>query len=130
MIPLRKSPFHSSIFALGLTAIALLASLLLGPYLEPDIYLLFLVAVWLSAWYYGRTGGLTATGASAALLLFFFLRPESSAAAAPSWSVALRSVTYLAMSLLITWVTASWRESRQLLSSTLSSIADAVLATD
>ncbi len=130
MIPLRPSPLHSSVFALALTAVALLLSLLLGPYLEPDIYLLFLVAVWLSAWYYGRTGGLTATGASTALILFFFLRPESSTAAAPSWSVALRSLTYLAMALLITWVTASWRESRQLLSSTLSSIADAVLATD
>src|SRR5438105_245316 len=34
------------------------------------------------------------------------------------------------MALLITWVTASWRESRHLLASTLSSIADAVVATD
>ncbi|HEY2013965.1 MAG TPA: response regulator [Bryobacteraceae bacterium] len=121
---------HSSVFALALTALALLLSLLLGPYLEPDIYLPFLGAVWLSAWYYGRTGGLTSTFASAVLILYFFLRPENAAAEAPAWRIALRALTFLAMALLITWVTALWRESRQLLSSTLSSIADAVLATD
>ena len=37
--------------------LAWLASLLIRPYLEPDAFLLFLVAVWLSAWYYGRAIG-------------------------------------------------------------------------
>ncbi|SPE36425.1 PAS/PAC sensor hybrid histidine kinase [Candidatus Sulfopaludibacter sp. SbA6] len=130
MIPLRPSPLNNIIFALAITAQALLLTIWLGPYLGPDRYLLFLAGVWLSAWYYGRTSGLTATIASVGLIVFFFLRPGTFAALAPSGNVVLVSVTFLAMALLITWVTASWRESRQLLSSTLSSIADAVVATD
>ena len=62
MFPLRRSPFHSGVFALALTAVALLISLLVHPYLEPNTFLLFIVAVWLSAWYYGRAGGALATG--------------------------------------------------------------------
>ena len=37
---------------------------------------------------------------------------------------------YIAIASLLTWVTASWRDSRRLFASTLSSITDAVLATD
>jgi PAS domain S-box-containing protein len=39
-------------------------------------------------------------------------------------------LVFAALASLVTWATASWRESRRLFSSTLSSIADAVLATD
>jgi len=130
MIPLRPSPLNSSIIALALTALALLLSIWLGTYLESGRYLLFLVAVWLSAWYCGRTGGLTAAIASVALIVFLFLRPETFPMLAPKGNLVLVPATFLAMALLVTWVTASWRESRQLLSSTLSSIADAVVATD
>ena len=69
---LERSPLHGSVVALALTALALLVSLLLRPYLEPDICLLFLVAVWLSAWYYGRAIGMVAAGASALALFGFF----------------------------------------------------------
>ena len=41
---LERSPLYGSVVALALTAVALLVSLLLRPYLEPDIFLLFLVA--------------------------------------------------------------------------------------
>ncbi len=123
------SPVHSSVFALALTAVAILSTLLLRPFLEPDIFVLFIAAVWISAWFYGRTGGLSATGASAVAILFFFLRPDTSAPT-PSWPVLLRISGFVVFSALITWVTASWRESRRLFSSTIASIGDAVVATD
>jgi K+-sensing histidine kinase KdpD len=77
MIRLERSPLYGSVVALALTAVALLISLLLRPYLEPDIFLLFLVVVWLSTWYYGLTIGLAASGASALALLVFFFPGEA-----------------------------------------------------
>jgi PAS domain S-box-containing protein len=128
MDQLRRSPLTSSVFALAITAVAVLVSWVLRPYLEADIFLLFTMAVWLSAWYYGRTGGLMAAAASTLAVVYFFLRQES--AGAWSWTQAYRLGAFVAVALLITWVTASWRENRRLLSATLSSIGDAVVATD
>src|SRR3979490_3325712 len=105
---LARSPLNGSVVALALTAIALLVSLLLRPYLEPDIFLLFVVAVWLSAWYYGRTIGLLAVGASAFALLYFFIDGVT-----PAWAVGARLAAFLVTGSLITWVTAAWRESRR-----------------
>jgi len=123
------SPLTSGVFALALTAAAVFGSWLLRPYIEPDIFILFIVAVWLSAWYYGRAGGVTAALASAVAILYFFLRTNTEAP--PSlWSLTARMIVFLSMAALITWVTSSWRASRQLLEATLSSIGDAVLATD
>jgi two-component system cell cycle sensor histidine kinase/response regulator CckA len=129
MNPFKNSPLNSSVVALALSSAALLLSLVIRPYIEQDIFLLFFVAVWLSALYYGRVGGLTATGASALAILYFFLRPDPEATT-PSWSVLTRLIVFVLMASLLTWLTASWRESRRLLDSTLSSIGDAVLATD
>ena len=129
MIAPPRSPVHSSVFALALTAVALLISLVIHPYLEPNTFLLFIVAVWLSAWYHGRAGGALATAASSIAVLYFFLRPGATAADL-SWSLAARLLGFVLMALLITWVTASWRESRRLLAATLSSIGDGVLVTD
>lgn len=129
MNPLKSSLLRGSAVALSLTALALVVSLVLGPYLEPNIFLPFIVAVWLSTWYHGRAAGLTATVASAVAILYFFLRPDS-AAMATSFSTLSRLFAFVAMASLIAWVTASWRESRRLLAATLSSIADAVLAID
>jgi two-component system cell cycle sensor histidine kinase/response regulator CckA len=129
MNSLKRSPVDSTVFALALAAAALLVSLLIRDYLGADISLLFLLAVWLSAWLYGRTGGLTATAASALAILYFFLRPDP-AATAPSWYVLTRLFMFVLMASLITLATASWRDSRRLFVSTLSSIGDAVLASD
>lgn len=129
MKALRKSPLDGSIFALAATAAALLITLLLRPLLAPNLFLLFLAAVWVSAWFYGRTAGLAATAASAFAVMYFFLRPELGGAA-PAWGSLVRLAIFIVMAALITWITASWRNSRRLLSSTLSSIGDAVLATD
>jgi PAS domain S-box-containing protein len=120
-----RTPLHGSFVALVLTGVALVVSLLLRRYLEPDIFLLFVVAVWLSAWYYGRLFGMLTTGASALALLFFFVGGTT-----PQWAVAARLGAFLVTASLITWVTAAWRESRRMLASTLASIGDAVVATD
>jgi PAS domain S-box-containing protein len=90
---------------------------------------LFIVAVWLSAWYYGRAGGALATAASSLAILYFFLRPGASPMDI-SLNMLGRLGGFVVMALLITWVTASWRESRRLLAATLSSIGDGVLVTD
>jgi hypothetical protein len=108
-----------------LVVAALLTSLLIRPYLEPDAFLLFLVAVWLSAWYYGRAIAFVAVAASAAGLAYFFLSGTGPLQAAPP-----RLAAFVVTASLIAWVTAAWRESRGLLVSTLASIADAVVVTD
>ena len=120
-----RSPLNGSVFALALTAAAVLATWILRPYLEPDTFTLFILAVWLSAWYYGRAGGFTAAAASAVAILYFFLRQDT-----VLLTMLTRLGTFVAMAALITWVTAAWRESRRLLAATLSSIGDAVVATD
>ena len=124
-----RSPVHSSVFALALTAAALLIALVIHPYLDPNTSLLFIVVVWLSAWYHGRPGGVLATGASVLAILYFVVRPGASEADL-SWNMAARLAGFVLMALLITWVTASWRESRRLLAATLTSIGDGVLVTD
>ena len=69
---LPRSPLHSSVFALILTAVAALLSVVFGSYLAPDAYLLFVAAVWASAWYHGRTGGFVATALSILVFTFYF----------------------------------------------------------
>src|ERR1035437_10557783 len=107
MIRLERSPLYGSIVALALTAVALLISLLLRPYLEPDIFLPFLLVVWLSTWYYGLTIGLAASAASALALLVFFLP-----GAAGFWVVGARLGSFLAIAGIIIWMTAEWRGGR------------------
>jgi PAS domain S-box-containing protein len=125
----KRSPLHSSVFAVGVTAVALVIALLLKVFLEPDFFLPFMAAVVLSAWFYGRTGGLIATASSGIVILFFFLRPDP-ADQAPSVNTLARIVSFVILGSLVTWTTATYRDSRQLLSATLSSIGDAVVATD
>ncbi len=122
---LERSPLHGSVVALALTALALLVSLLLRPYVEPDIALLFMLPVWLSAWYYGRTIGMVAAGASAVALFGFFFSGITG-----YWVLGVRLGSYLAIAGVVAWMTAAWRQSRRVLSSTLAGIGDAVLATD
>ncbi len=130
MNPFRTSILHGSVLGVGLTAVAAAVSLLFRQALEPNFSFVFLAAVGASAWLSGRTAGLTATAASALAILFFFLEPAVFASPAPSWNILARLLSFILIASLLTWVTASWRDSRRLFSSTLSSIADAVLATD
>jgi PAS domain S-box-containing protein len=120
-----QSPLNGRVFALAATAAAALTSLLLRPYLDSCIFILFVVAVWASAWYYGRAGGIAASAASTVSIFFLFLRADSS-----PWRAAAQLAAFIVTAVLITWMTSAWRESRRLLDATLSSIGDAVLATD
>ncbi len=129
MSQLHRSPLHSSVAALLLCAMALLAALLLRPLLEPYTFLLFLAAAWASAWFYERTGGIIAIAASAVAILYFLFRPEA-AFTGFSWYVVARLTAFVLMGGLIVWVTASLREGRRLFAATLSSIGDAVAVAD
>ena len=126
---LKRSPLHGSVFAMGVSAAALLITVVLRPYLEPNIFVFFVLGAWVSAWQYGRTGGLVATAISAVAILYFFLRPDPGVTA-PSWNVLFRLTAFVVMGSVVTWMTAAWREGKQLFSATLSSIGDAVLVTD
>src|SRR5579863_7830813 len=125
---LLKNPvLRSSAVAFALTALALMISLVLGPNLEGDIslltiLLLFIVAVWLTAWYQGRAGGFTASVASAAAILYFFLWPDRGTPL--SFSHVYPLLVFASMAAILTWVTASWKERRRLLAATLASLGD------
>ena len=124
---LKRSPLHGSLFALTLTAVALLLTVLLRPYLEPNVILFFLIAAWISAWQYGRTVGLVSTAFSSIAIVYFFFRSE---AAGQPWGTVPRLLAFVAIAALITWMTAAWRDGRRLFAATLSGIGDAVLVTD
>jgi two-component system, cell cycle sensor histidine kinase and response regulator CckA len=126
MPQLKRSPFHRGVFVVALTAVALIISLLLQPVLDPGFFPLFLTTVLLSSWYYGLGGGLLASALATAAVFYFFL-PHSLPPALPSLA---RLISFVAMALVVTWLTSSWRSSRGLLKATLSSIGDAVIATD
>src|SRR6185369_11111361 len=125
-----KSPLVvSTIVATSVSAVALVISMVFGPYLESNAFVPFLVAVWISAWYHGRAGGVTSTVVcAAAILYFFFIRPDPTLVL--TFGPLFRVFTFVAMAALLTWVTASWRDSRSLLAAALTSIADAVIAID
>jgi two-component system cell cycle sensor histidine kinase/response regulator CckA len=126
---LKRSPLHGSVFAMAVSAAALLVTVFLRPYLDPNIFVFFVLAAWISAWQYGRTGGLVSTAMSAVAILYFFLRPDP-AVTAPSWTVLFRLMAFVVLGSVVTWMTAAWREGKRLFSATLSSIGDAVLVTD
>lgn len=126
---LKRTPLHRSVFVLGLTALALVISLLIRPLIEPNLFSLFLAAVLLSAWYYGFAGGLLCLALSAAAILYFFLPPFFSLTVGHFNAVG-RLISFLAIGALLAWITSAWRGSKGLLAATLSSIGDAVVATD
>lgn len=126
MNPLKHTPLQGSIFAVALTALVLILSLLLRTYLEANVLFLFIAPVWLCSWYYGRTGGLAAVAASVLAIAFFLVNYAD----APFWSMPAKLAAFALTASVIAWVTGSWRNSRRLLAWTLSSIADAVVAAD
>ena len=125
MFQLKGSPLHSSVFALALTALAVLISLLLRPLLEPNFFLPFLMAVFCSAWYYGHVGGFTATVLCTAALASFLVEIR-----APLYAGGANVMAFLAISVAATGLISGWHTSRSMLTATLSSIGDGVLATD
>jgi two-component system, cell cycle sensor histidine kinase and response regulator CckA len=122
------SPLHSTVFALLLTALAVLLSVVFGPYLASEDFLFFVGAIWISAWFHGREGGISATVLSAAVFFLYFFVSGADHETVPL--KLLRILSFVVLGLFVTWLTAAWQGSRRLLVSTLSSIGDAVLATD
>jgi two-component system, cell cycle sensor histidine kinase and response regulator CckA len=123
-----RSPLNGSVFALLLTALAVLLSRVLGSFWTSQDFVFFVGAIWASAWYHGREGGFAASIFSIlAFSLYFF---ASGLDHEPVPVRILRIVSFGMLGVFITWLTASWQDSRRLLVSTLSSIGDAVLATD
>ena len=129
MFQLKDSSLHSGVFALALTTLAVLVSLLLRPLLEPNFFLPFLVAVFASAWYYGHVGGFSATALSTvALGTLLVALGEPWYAGGPNLAGCLLS--FVAISVSATGLVSGFHNSRSMLSATLSSIADGVVATD
>ena len=129
MFRIQDSSLHSGIFALSLTTLAVLVSLLLRPLLEPNLFLPFLVAVFASAWYYGHVGGFSATAlCTVALGVLLVELREPWYAAGPNLVACLLS--FVAISISATGLVSGFHASRSMLSATLSSIADGVVATD
>lgn len=124
-----KDSLHSSVFSLALTAFAVLVSLLLRPFLQPDFFLPFLGAVFVSAWYYGPAGGFSATALGTVGLgsLLVALR-EPWSPGGPNLAASLLS--FVAISVAATALISGFHSSRNMLTATLSSIADGVVATD
>ncbi|HEX9373383.1 MAG TPA: PAS domain-containing protein, partial [Roseiflexaceae bacterium] len=125
---IERWPLHAVGFVALLALAAAGLSLMARPLLEASPFLPFLPVVWLSAWYHGRTGGVTATAASlVAVAVIVF--PASFLFGSANLSGA-RLLSFTVVALAVTWVTAAWRDGRALLESTLSSIGEAVLSTD
>ncbi len=128
MFQLQDSSLHSGVFALALTTLAVLVSLLLRPVLEPNFFLPFLVAVFASAWYYGHVGGFSATALSTVALGAVLVGLREPYAGGPNLAACLLS--FVAISVSATGLVSGFHNSRSMLSATLSSIADGVVATD
>ncbi len=129
MFKLKDSSLHSSVFALALTTLAVLVSVLLRPLLEPNFFLPFLVAVFASAWYYGPSGGFSATALCTVALGGLVVELQE------AWypnrpNLAALLLSFVAISVAATALVSGFHSSRNLLSATLSSIADGVVATD
>ena len=129
MVEFRRTPLYRGVFVVAVTAIGLLLSLLLHPLLDPDFLLVFLAGVLASAWFYGLSGGIAATVLSLFALRYFFLTPSFSLSI-PSWNVFARLLFFTLLALAITWLAAAGRRSHGMLAATLTSIGDAVIATD
>src|SRR5688572_25949875 len=105
---LKRSPLHGSVFALALSAIALLTTVLLSPYLQPNITFFFLLAAWVCAWQYGRIVGLLSIAFSSVAIVYFFFRPDPTEGP-PPWNTVGRLLAFVAIAGLITWMTSAWR---------------------
>ncbi len=121
---------NGGVFALAVTAAAVLTSLLLRPYLDAR-FLRSLRCRGLA-----ERSGITAVRAELwprplrRLPFFTSFQAADSQAPVSLWRTAAQIAAFLAIAVLITWITSAWRENRRLLEATLSSIGDAVLATD
>ena len=88
--------------ALALSALALSLMLLLEPLIEPEIFLLFVAAVAISAMYGGLGPGLAATVLSAVACDFFFLPPLNTLLGGTEET--LRISVFVSVGLIMSWL--------------------------
>lgn len=131
----RPPPALRYSVAVGATLLALGATLLLSPFLGESVFPLFLAAVMLSAWYGGLGSGLLAAGLSALVSLYALIAPHFSLAL--TIDTGIRVGIFLTAAVLISSLSEARRRSeeaaqaeREWYAVTLSSIGDAVIATD
>jgi PAS domain S-box-containing protein len=121
--------------AIALVGLAALVSTLLYPLIEPNPFLLFFAAIAVSAWYGGLGPGLLAILLGLIVSSFIFMRPLASGLF--DAAVLVRLSGFVLVGALITLLSESRRKiaisahnQREQLAVTLSSIGDAVIATD
>jgi signal transduction histidine kinase len=99
--------------AIGATAVAWMADILLRDLFSESSVALFIAAVLVSAWYGGWSAGVFAIGLTVALNLIFFRHPYLSMAVGVHGFE--RLIVFAVVSLLVTWLTAKTRRSENLL---------------
>jgi hypothetical protein len=108
------------------------ASLLLAHYIrtftEHNLFTVLFPAVAVSSWLGGRLGGLLSTGLLALCTAYFFLRPVGFAV--EDLDDVVRLGTFALSGAFVAWLSGALKESQGLVSATLESIGDAVIATD
>ena len=92
-------------------AVALLLTLLFQAVLAPTVFLLFLAAVMVSAWYGGLKPALLTTFVSVAVISVFFSGPPLGLTL--SWANALRLTTFVAVAVLISSLSESRKRSNE-----------------
>ena len=116
-------------FAIAFPAVALLTSAVLRPVLDPSLFLPFVAAVVLTAWYFGLGPGLLAAGVSVLFAeLAFLTRLYTLAISTRSQVTRLSALTIVCV--LIAYLVDRRRSKARLLSATLSGISEGIIATD
>jgi PAS domain S-box-containing protein len=110
-LQVTRSPILRYGVALLTVALALLLTRLFRVVLEPTVFLLFLPAVMVSAWYGGTKPGLTATFLSGLVIAFFLLSPHLGLAI--GWADALRIMVFVVVATLISALSGSRRRSNE-----------------
>lgn len=128
----RIFPYISTVVAV---AVALGLSLLLGDIIERTPFLLFWPVVVISGWYGGRQAGLLATALTILVVTYFIQAPQGNSAL--DSNSLLATGIFLLVAILVSWFSSARRnaedeaqQARDWLSVTLTSIGDAVIATD
>ena len=106
-----RSPILRYGVALLTVALALLLTRLFRVVLEPTVFLLFLPAVMVSAWYGGTKPGLTATFLSGLVIAFFLLSPHLGLTI--GWADALRIMVFVVVATLISALSGSRQRSNE-----------------
>ena len=128
-MPISRSNWVCHSFVVLCTGLALLVSIALKPVLELNIFLPFSASVLVAVWIGGVSGGIVSTALSLVALRYFFLSPLYGLAITDHNDI-LRLIEFAAGALLVTVLAAGLRSSKGMLSATLSSIDDAVIASD